>query len=169
VCVPPARTPIRVGGFLNGLLDKIMKTILSLVLPINATWRYIRKGRKAIGFKAGTLVTRSATGTEVGVSDLAAGEVAMAAGDAKVISKRLTVFSGRTAATAATIPAASGELRELIIMNANTSSGAVTITAPTTSIYDAGSASASATDVIAIGDTAHYLSNGASWFRITKP
>lgn len=146
-----------------------MKTILSLVLPENSVWRYVNKGRKALGFKGGVLVTRSAAGTEVGVSDLAAGEATMAAGDAAVVSTRLTVFSGRTAATAATIPAATGDLRELIIMNANTSSGAVTITAPTASIYDAGSATASATDVIAIADCARYLSDGTSWYRVTKP
>lgn len=143
--------------------------LLSLILPEDSTWRYLRKGRKAIGFTGGNLVTRTAEGVEVGVTSLTADEDNMAAGDAEVINTRLTVFSGRTAATAATIPAATGDLRELIIMNANTSSGAVTITAPSASIYDAGSATASATDVIAVADCARYLSNGTSWFRVSKP
>jgi|APGre2960657404_1045060.scaffolds.fasta_scaffold02316_6 hypothetical protein len=146
-----------------------MKSLFSLVLPETSTWRYLRKGRKAIGFTAGNLVTRTAEGVEVGVSNLTADEDTLAAGDAAAVSTRLTVFSGRTAATAATIPAASGDLRELIIMNANTSSGAVTITSPSTNIYDAGSATAAATDVIAIADCARYLSNGTSWFRVSKP
>lgn len=94
-------------------------------------------------------------------------DVTMAAGAAAVVSTRLTVFSGRTATTAATIPAATGDLRELVIQNANTSSGAVTVTAPTASIYAAGSASASATDVIAIATCARYWSDGTSWYRVT--
>lgn len=127
-------------------------------------------------------LTNSATVTHLGATDangiekglktngilgLLSADVAMAAGDAAVVSKRLTVFSGRTAATAATIPAASGALRELIIQNANTSSGAVTVTSPSTNIYAAGSASAAATNVIAIATTVRFLSDGTSWFRAT--
>lgn len=41
-----------------------MKTILSLVLPVNATWRYINKGRKAIGFESSMLKTRTANSVE---------------------------------------------------------------------------------------------------------
>lgn len=102
-----------------------------------------------------------------GILGLGSASVTMAAGDAAVISKRLTVFSGRTAATAATIPAASGDIRELRIQNANTSSGAVTVTAPTASIYAAGSATAASTNVIAIATCATFLSDGTSWYRVT--
>ncbi len=101
------------------------------------------------------------------VLGLLSGDVTMAAGNAAVVSTRLTVFSGRTAATAATIPAATGDIRELIIQNANTSSGAVTVTAPTASIFAAGAATASATDVIAIATAVRYLSDGTSWYRAT--
>jgi len=102
-----------------------------------------------------------------GILGLNSAEVDLAAGDAKVVAKRLTVFSGRTAATAATIPAASGDLRELTIQNANTSSGAVTVTSPSTNIYAAGSASAAATNVIAIATCATFLSDGTNWYRVT--
>lgn len=102
-----------------------------------------------------------------GVLGLLPSEATLAAGDAAVISTRLTVFSGRTAATAATIPAASGNLRELRIQNANTSSGAVTVTSPSTNIRAAGSASASATNVIAIATCATFLSDGTNWYRVT--
>lgn len=101
------------------------------------------------------------------VLGLGSASVTLAAGDAAVVSKRLTVFSGRTAATAATIPAASGDLRELFIQNANTSSGAVTVTSPSTNIYAAGSASAAATNVIAIATCARFLSDGTNWYRVT--
>lgn len=102
-----------------------------------------------------------------GILGLGSAEVTLAAADAAVVSKKLTVFSGRTAATAATIPAASGDLRMLIIQNANTSSGAVTVTSPSTNIYAAGSASAAATNVIAIATCATFLSDGTNWHRVT--
>ena len=99
------------------------------------------------------------------INGLSASDVVLAAGDAAVVATRLVIFSGRTAATAATIPAASGVLRDLIIQNANTSSGAVTVTSPSTNIYTSASASASATSVIAVATTARYLSDGTNWYR----
>lgn len=99
------------------------------------------------------------------INGLSATDVVLAAGDAAVVATRLVIFSGRTAATAATIPAASGVLRDLIIQNANTSSGAVTVTSPSTNIYTSASASASATSVIAVATTARYLSDGTNWYR----
>jgi hypothetical protein len=141
--------------------------LLSLVLPENSIWRYLRKGRKAIGFVGGTLVTREADGTTTGVSDLTATEATVALGTGVALATRFSLFSGRTAATAATIPAASGSLRHLIIQNANTSSGAVTITSPSTNIYTAASASASATAVIAIATVATFLSDGTNWYRVS--
>jgi hypothetical protein len=142
-----------------------MKTLLSLILPENSTFRYLKNGRKGIGFRDGTLITRDSNGVEVGITALAVADVTMAAGNAAVVSKRFTIFSGRTAATAATIPAASGPVRDLIIQNANTSSGAVTVTSPATNIYTAASASPTSTHVIPIATTHRFLSDGTSWFR----
>jgi len=99
------------------------------------------------------------------INGLSASDVVLAAGDAAVIATRLVIFSGRTAATAATLPAASGVLRDIIIQNANTSAGAVTVTSPSTNIYTSASASASATNVIAVATTARYLSDGTNWYR----
>jgi len=94
------------------------------------------------------------------------GDIVALAGDAAVVATRLTVFSGRTTATAATLPAASGVLREVIVQNANTSSGAVTLTSPSTNIFSSASASASATSVVAINTNARFLSNGTNWYRV---
>jgi hypothetical protein len=99
------------------------------------------------------------------INGLSATDVVLAAGDAAVVATRLVIFSGRTAATAATLPAASGVLRDIIIQNANTSFGAVTVTSPSTNIYTSASASASATNGIAINTTARYLSDGTNWYR----
>jgi len=98
------------------------------------------------------------------INGLSASDVVLAAGDAAVVATRLVIFSGRTAATAATLPAASGVLRDIIIQNANTSAGAVTVTSPSTNIYTSGSAT-SATNVIAVNTTARYLSDGTNWYR----
>jgi hypothetical protein len=94
------------------------------------------------------------------------GDVVALAGDAAVVSTRLTVFSGRTTATAATLPAASGVLREVIVQNANTSLGAVTLTSPSTNIFSSASGSASATSIVAINTNAMFLSNGTNWYRV---
>jgi len=95
------------------------------------------------------------------------GDIVALAGDAAVVATRLTVFSGRTTATAATLPAAGGVLREVIVQNANTSSGAVTLTSPSTNIFSSASASASATSVVAINTNARFLSNGTNWYRVS--
>jgi hypothetical protein len=94
------------------------------------------------------------------------GDVVAGAGTGYAVTTRLTIFSDRTAATAATLPAASGVLREVLVQNANTGSGAVTLTSPSTNIFASGSASASATNVVAINTTARFLSNGTSWYRV---
>lgn len=99
------------------------------------------------------------------INGLSASDVVLAAGDAAVVATRLVIFSGRTAATAATIPAASGVLRDIILQNANTSAGAVTITSPSANIYASASATPSATNVIAVATTARYLSDGTNWYR----
>jgi hypothetical protein len=99
------------------------------------------------------------------INGLSASDVVLAAGDAAVVATRLVIFSGRTAATAATLPAASGVLRDIILQNANTSSGAVTVTSPSANIYTSSSATPASTSVIAVATTARYLSDGTNWYR----
>jgi len=83
--------------------------------------------------------------------------------DAQTISSRLTVFSGRTAATAATLPAASGALRSVIIVNTNTSLGVVTVSG------GGGVTGNAAIPVPASGvsSSAQFLSDGTSWYRVS--
>lgn len=148
-----------------------MKRLLSLVLPENAdgtgNFRYGKAGHMHFGFLGSAPVVRTSDGVTTGIAHLATGDVGSnITTTSQAVSTRLTIFSGRTAATAATIPAASGTLRELIIQNANTSSGAVTVTSPSTNIFGAASASATATSVIAIATVARFLSDGTSWYRV---
>jgi hypothetical protein len=145
-----------------------MKSILSLILPDNEgktiSRRYLKEGRKAIGFQDKQLVTALTSGVEQGINAITADDLsANITTDAGTVSKRVTIFSGRTAATAATIPSPSGELRELLIMNANTSSGAVTLaTNPVTTAYGAHASPL----VVAINTPARFLSNGSNWYRV---
>jgi hypothetical protein len=47
-----------------------MTRLLSLVLPEDSKWRYLVKGRKALGFTGGRLVTRTAEGVETIVAEV---------------------------------------------------------------------------------------------------
>lgn len=149
-----------------------MKRLLSLILPdnegITVSRRYLLAGRKALGFQDKQLVVASPDGLEQGVNCLTVDDIqANITTDSQAVTKRFVIFSGRTAATAATIPAATAELRELIIQNANTSSGAVTVTSPATNIFGSASAIATPTSVIAVNTTARFLSNGTNWYRVS--
>lgn len=47
-----------------------MRTIFSLILPINATWRYLKGNRKGLGFVDSKLKTRASDGTELFVPEV---------------------------------------------------------------------------------------------------
>jgi hypothetical protein len=140
--------------------------ILSLILPENSRWRFLRNGRKGIGFNKGALVTRTANGVEVGVSEVAPGDVdTTVTGTTKTIEKRVTVFTSTSAITA-TLPPASGPLRDVIIIKASATSAITANRAGTNTIVSgAGAAGTSAT--IAASSSARFISDGVSkWYRI---
>ena len=145
-----------------------MKSILSLILPSNpngsANRRFLKGSRKGFGFAFGQPAILGDAGAETGLQGLLPDDVQTAiTADAGTVTQRCVKFSGRTAATAATIPSPDGELRELLIQNANTSSGIVTVaTDPVTTIGGAHVAPAA----IAINTPARFLSNGTVWTRV---
>jgi hypothetical protein len=100
-------------------------------------------------------------GIEQGYGSLTADDIQTAiTTDAQPITKRCVTFSGRTTATTATLPSPSGELREVIIVNANASAGSVTVaTSPVTAIL--GSAS------VTFGTSGRFLSSGINWYRVS--
>lgn len=69
------------------------------------------------------------------------------------ISSRVLVISGGTTSTL-TLPAASGTLRELFVIN----DGSGTATLPTL---------AAGTEAVTTGTSAHLLSNGTGWYRVS--
>ena len=65
------RSDAHPGGasFFNGSLCKIMKTMLSLILPANSSFRFLKKGRMGLGFRDGLLIVRDPDGTETRVTN----------------------------------------------------------------------------------------------------
>lgn len=80
------------------------------------------------------------------------GEITTTIGGAITISTRVLVITGGTTSTI-TLPAASGTLREIYIINDNSG----TATLPTL---------AAGTEAILTGTSAHLLSNGTGWYRV---
>ena len=155
-----------------GYLINIMKSILSLILPDNegrtVSKRFLKGGRKGIGFQDRQLVVTRPGGYEQGVNCLMADDIqANITTDAQTMSKRFVILSGRTAATTLYIPAPTGELRELIIQNANTSLGVVAITAATATIFSGSSATVALSTSLAINTSCRLLSNGTNWYRVS--
>jgi hypothetical protein len=144
-----------------------MKSILSLILPdnrgTNISRRYLKNGRKAIGFQDRQLVVASPSGVENGIQAITADDLQEFTGTSATVVRRVNRFSGQAgSAVTATIPAPSGELRELIIMNANSNAGsAVTLSGGGTII-----GALASPGVVANNVSAHLLSNGTSWYRI---
>jgi hypothetical protein len=83
--------------------------------------------------------------------------------NATAISTRLTINSSGTTAL---LPAASGVLRDIIIMNGNAGS-AVTVTSGATNIFSSATSggAVAASITIPAATTGRFLSNGTNWYR----
>lgn len=140
-----------------------MKSLLSLVLPSTATWRYLSKGRSAIGFVSKVLCIKQAGGDPVGLNGLLTTDVDSDVANAATITTRLSIASGTTPTI--TLPAVDGDLREVFLLNG--ASGNCTLdTAGSVKIYTA-TADAD-TLVIATGKTARLLSDGTKWYHVSN-
>ena len=82
-----------------------------------------------------------------------------------VTASRLTFISGGSTSTI-NIPAPTGAVREIIVMNGG--SGAATVTAPSAVIrgFLTGTQAAATTNSVAAFTAATFLSNGTNWFRV---
>lgn len=87
------------------------------------------------------------------INGLSAADVASIAAGTITVSARLTVISSGTTSTI-TLPAASGTLRELFVVN----DGSGTATLPTL---------AAGYESIATNTSARLLSNGTGWYRVS--
>jgi hypothetical protein len=143
-----------------------MKTLLSLILPENSVFRYLKNGRKGIGFNGGALVTRNADGTEVGVAELAAADVASTiTGTTGTVTKRLTLCTSTSAVTL-TLPPVAGSLRDVIVIKQGANKCAVTkVSTDASNIVVSGAGSADSSDV-ATASHGRFLSDGTKWYRV---
>ena len=87
------------------------------------------------------------------INGLSATDVVTAAAGTITIASRALVISSGTTSTL-TLPAASGTLRELFVIN----DGSGTATLPTL---------AAGTEAVTTGTSAHLLSNGTGWYRVS--
>lgn len=90
------------------------------------------------------------------------GDVATSAAGTITVSTKLTLITSGTTSTV-NIPAASGVLRDIIIMNGG--SGTATATSASTNIRTSPAPTAASTAPITNGTTARFLSDGTTWYR----
>lgn len=142
--------------------------LLSLVLPKNANWRYLKKGRKGLGFEEGVLSTR-VTGSDysVGVNAPIPGEVTSDSTNTVAITKRVNYLTHSAGGVTATLPLVAGDLREVFIIKNGANDVTVNINGGDSgNIILSAAAAASNTDTVATATTARYLSDGTSWYRV---
>lgn len=87
--------------------------------------------------------------------------VSTVAGTITVAGKLTLIVSGTTSTV--NIPAASGDLRDIIVMNGG--SGNATVTSATANIITSLATTAATTAVLGTTGTARFLSNGTNWYR----
>lgn len=145
-----------------------MKTLLSLILPENSTFRYLKNGRKGIGFIEGQLVTRSADGTIVGVSTPTAAETATDSTATVTLSQRVNYLTHAAATVEAALPPVAGELREVIVIKNGANGVNVNINSGDTgNICLSASAAATTKFVVATATAGRFLSDGTNWYRVS--
>lgn len=90
------------------------------------------------------------------------GDVVTAAAGTITVTSKLTLITSGTTSTV-NIPAASGVLRDIIIMNGG--SGAATVTSATTNIRTSPAPTAASTAAVTGNTSARFLSDGTTWYR----
>lgn len=93
-------------------------------------------------------------------------DVTTVSGTSATISTRLTVFTS-TSAVAATLPAASGTLRDIILMKASATS-AVTATRAGSDVIVTGTSVAATSVSVAAGLVVRLVSDGTTWYHVSN-
>jgi len=96
------------------------------------------------------------------VFGLASTDVASSVAGTITVAGKLTLITSGTTSTV-NVPAASGTLRDIIIMNGG--SGNATITSGTANLITSLATTAATTAVLGATGTARFLSNGTNWYR----
>jgi hypothetical protein len=100
------------------------------------------------------------------INGLSATDVMTVSGTSATVSTRVTVCTSTSGVTL-TLPAASGNIREVFILKASASS-AITVNRAGSDVIVSGT-SVSATSVsVAAGLTAHLISDGTTWYHVSN-
>ena len=97
------------------------------------------------------------------INGVSAADVVSTAAGTIVVSTRLTLIASGSTSTV-TIPAPSGPLRDIIIMNGGSGTATISTAASATFYTSLVPAGATSTPLLTTG-TARYLSNGVAWYR----
>lgn len=94
-------------------------------------------------------------------------DVTTVSGTSATISTRVTVCTSTSAVNPLTLPAASGNLREVIVLKASATSSVTIARAGSDLIVSGGSVSATSVSV-ATGLAARLLSDGTTWYHVSN-
>lgn len=142
--------------------------LLALILPKNANWRYLKGGRKGLGFEDNVLATRITGQTaSIGVNVPTSTDITSDATNTVAIATRVNYLTHAAGTVTATLPPVAGDLREVIIIKNGANGVTVNINgADSGNIILSAGAAASNSDTVATATTARYLSDGTSWYRV---
>lgn len=147
-----------------------MKSILTLILPGNATTkanrRYMRNGRKGIGFSYGQPVVLNDDGTETSLLGTVEEDVTSDDSKTVVLGKRLTYLTNTSANVNAVLPPVGGSLRHLVVIKNGAHDVKVTKHEDDPEKIILSGHAPSDTSKIESGSSATFISNGTNWFRV---
>lgn len=174
MCVSPVSDAHPGRGFLlNGLPDKIMKSLVSLILPsnpdISASRRYLKNGRKAFAFAFGQPAILGDDGSERGLQGLLPTDAQSDSTATVTLDKRVNYLSHAAATVEAELPPVDGELREVVVIKNGANDVNVNInSADTGNICLSASAAAANKFVVATATAGKFLSDGTYWYRVSE-
>lgn len=93
-------------------------------------------------------------------------DVTVAAAGAQTISTRVMFIASGAGSTPVNIPAPSGALREVIVMNGGSGAAVITSAAANIRGFLSTTQTAATTNSIAANAAATFLSDGTTWFRV---
>lgn len=100
------------------------------------------------------------------IQGIAPGDVETVTGTTHTISKTMNVYTS-TSAIAATLPAASGTIRRVVVMKASATS-AVTVGRAGSDVIVSGSSVSATSVAVNAGLSAVFLSDGTTWYHVTN-
>lgn len=140
----------------------------SIILPNNAVWRYLAKGKSGIGFEGGVFATRKfgdeyATGVNVPVStDIQTDSTATVE-----LNKRINVCTHTAGTVTGNLPPVAGNLREIIVIKQGANNVTVTKDSGDAANIVKSAAGNGNTATVTTATEGRFLSDGTYWYRVS--